>query len=179
MEHLLRLSRGIDRLTTGIGRLVAWLIVAAILVSAGNAVVRKSLDLSSNAWLDLQWWMFAAVFLLASPWTLKSNEHIRIDVVSNRLPQRVRDRIELIGHTFFLLPVAAVVLVTSLPFFLRSYAQNEQAANAGGLPQWPAKLLIPLGFALLLVQGLSELTKLIAIMRGDLERPGSPADTRS
>ncbi len=168
MAALLALSRGIDRFTTMLGRLVAWLIVAAIAVSAGNAIIRKMFDQSSNAWLEMQWWMFGAVFLLAAPWTLKSNEHIRIDVLSSRLPQRVRDVIDVVGHALFLLPVAGVVLVTSWPFFLRAYAQNEQSSNAGGLPQWPAKFLIPLAFALLLIQGISELIKRVAIMRGDL-----------
>ncbi|MEQ1713161.1 MAG: TRAP transporter small permease subunit [Hyphomicrobium sp.] len=168
MAALMALSRGIDRFTTMLGRLVAWLIVAAIAVSAGNAIVRKMFDQSSNAWLEMQWLMFGTVFLLAAPWTLKSNEHIRIDVLSSRLPQRVRDVIDVVGHALFLLPVAGVVLVTSWPFFLRAYAQNEQSSNAGGLPQWPAKFLIPLAFALLLIQGISELIKRVAIMRGDL-----------
>ena len=145
--------------------------IAAIAVSAGNAIIRKVFDQSSNAWLELQWWMFGAVFLLAAPWTLKSNEHIRIDVLSSRLPQRVRDIIDVVGHALFLLPVAGVVLATSWPFFLRAYAQNEQSSNAGGLPQWPAKFLIPLAFALLLIQGLCELIKRVAIMRGDLAPP--------
>lgn len=185
MGALLALSRGIDRFTERLGRLVAWLVVAAIVVSAANAIVRKALDQSSNAWLELQWWMFGAVFLLAAPWTLKANEHIRIDVLSSRLPRAARDRIDIIGHALFLIPVAAVVLMTSWPFFARSYLQNEQSANAGGLPQWPPKLLIPLAFGLLLVQGLSELIKRVAILRGDLDRqpagePGaSPAGARS
>lgn len=175
MGVLLALSRGIDRVTTRLGQIVAWLVVAAIVVSAGNAVVRKLLDQSSNAWLELQWWMFGAVFLLAAPWTLKSNEHIRIDVVNSRFKRRTRDLIDIAGHALFLMPVAAVILVTSWPLFLRSWEQNEQSSNAGGLPQWPAKLLIPLAFALLLAQGISELIKRVAIMRGDLQRPERPS----
>lgn len=171
MSALLALSRAIDRTTTALGRGVALLILAAILVSAGNAVIRKVFDQSSNAWLEMQWWMFGAVFLLAAPWTLRSNEHVRIDVLSGRLSQRLRNSIDVVGHALFLLPVAAVVLVTSWPFFMRAYAQNEQSANAGGLPQWPAKFLIPLAFALLLIQGVSELIKRVAIMRGDLTPP--------
>lgn len=178
MGALLALSRAIDRMTTALGRAIAWLILAAILVSAGNAIIRKVFDQSSNAWLEMQWWMFGAVFLIAAPWTLMSNEHVRIDVLSSRLPQRLRNAIDVAGHALFLLPVAAVVLVTSWPFFLRAFVQNEQSANAGGLPQWPAKFLIPLAFALLLIQGLSELIKRVAIMRGDLAPPpgvdGSP-----
>ena len=170
MKALLALSRGIDGITTRLGKAVSWLVVAAILVSAGNAVVRKVFDVSSNAWLELQWWMFGAVFLLAAPWTLQANEHIRIDVVSSRLSERKRHLVDILGHALFLLPVAAVVLATAWPFFLRAYHQNEQSANAGGLAQWPPKLLIPLAFAILLAQGLSELVKRIATLGGDLNR---------
>lgn len=168
MQALLALSRAIDAATRLIGQWVAWLIVAAALISAGNAVVRKLFDISSNAWLELQWWLFAAVFLLAAPWTLALNEHIRIDIINERMPRRVRDAIEIIGHLFFLLPTAALVAYTSWSFFLSSWEQNEQSSNYGGLPQWPVKFLIPLAFAILFIQGLSELIKRIAIMRGDL-----------
>lgn len=179
MGALLALSRGIDRMTTAVGRTVAWLILTAILVSAGNAVIRKVFDQSSNAWLEMQWWMFGAVFLLAAPWTLRSNEHVRIDVLSSRVPQRLRNAIDVIGHTLFLLPVAAVVLVTSWPFFVRAFIQNEQSSNAGGLPQWPAKFLIPLAFALLLIQGISELIKRVAIIRGQLSPPDDDGGHRA
>lgn len=175
MRALLALSRRIDRMTTAVGRTVAWLILAAILVSAGNAIIRKVFDQSSNAWLEMQWWMFGAVFLLAAPWTLRSNEHVRIDVLSSRMPQRLRNAIDVIGHALFLLPVAAVVLVTSWPFFMRALLQNEQSSNAGGLPQWPAKFLIPLAFGLLLIQGVSELIKRVAIIRGELSPPDDGA----
>ncbi len=171
MKTLLGMSRLIDAATGAIGRTVAWLIVVAAVVSAGNAVVRKAFDVSSNAWLDLQWWLFAAVFLLAAPWTLKDNEHIRIDVVNAGLPRWARDAIELVGHVFFLIPTAAMIFVTSWLYFLTSYEQNEQAFNAGGLPQWPIKALIPAAFALLLLQGVSELIKRIAIMRGLMPEP--------
>lgn len=169
MGRLLALSRGIDRLNRAIGRASAWLVVAAILISAANALIRKLPDsISSNAWLELQWWLFAAVFLLAAPWTLSSNEHIRIDIVSSHLRRGLRNAIELIGHVLFLLPLAVLMVWLAWPFFLASFAQNEQSLNAGGLPQWPAKLLIPIGFALLALQGVSELVKRIAIMRGQL-----------
>lgn len=171
MHQLLRLSDIIDGSSSRIGRWVSWLIVAAAVISAGNALVRKLFDVSSNAWLELQWWLFAIVFLLAAPWTLAANEHIRIDILSNRLSQAARNAIEVIGHVFFLLPTAAVILYTSWPYFLTSYAENEQSQNAGGLPQWPIKALIPIAFALLLVQGLSELIKRIAIIRGDRSEP--------
>ncbi len=168
MRGLLAVSRLIDAGTRRLGQWVAWLVVAAAIISAGNAVIRKLLDTSSNAWLELQWWLFAAVFLLAAPWTLALNEHIRIDILSQRFPRRLRNWIEIVGHLLFLMPMAAIIAWTSWPFFLVSYAQNEQSPNYGGLPQWPAKFLIPLAFAILFVQALSELIKRIAIMRGDL-----------
>ncbi len=173
MRLALSLSRAIDRLTGFIGRWAAWLIVAAAGVSALNAIIRKLFDTSSNAWLEAQWFLFGMVFLLCAPWTLSSNEHIRIDIVNNMLPNRARNMIDIIGHTLFLMPMALVLLYTSIPFFLTSFRLNEQSTNAGGLPQWPAKLFIPLGFALLLIQGISELIKRIAIMRGDLEDTAS------
>lgn len=172
MKQLLGLSQAIDRMNGHIGRWVAWLIVAAAVISAVNAVVRKAAHMSSNSWLEVQWWLFAAVFLLAAPWTLALNEHIRIDVVSNYFSKRQRNAVEMIGHIFFLLPAAAMIVFTSWHYFLTSWAQNEQSQNAGGLPQWPIKALIPIAFTLLFVQGFSELIKRIAIIRGDLPEPG-------
>jgi TRAP-type mannitol/chloroaromatic compound transport system permease small subunit len=168
MRGLLDLSRRIDEGTQKLGEWVAWLVVVAAIISAGNAVIRKLFDASSNAWLELQWLLYAAVFLLAAPWTLRLNEHIRIDILSQRCSRRTRNIIEVIGHVFFLLPMAALVVWTSWPFFVASYLQNEQSSNYGGLPQWPAKLLIPIAFTVLFIQGVSELIKRIAIMRGDL-----------
>src|SRR5581483_9212278 len=136
-----------------------------------NAIVRKVFDTSSNSWLELQWILFSVVFLLCSPWTLLDNEHIRIDIVNNLLPKMVRDVIDLIGHLFFLLPLTIVMVVTGIPFFTKSFAINEQSWNAGGLPQWPAKSLIMIAFALLFLQGLSELIKRIAVMRGLIPDP--------
>lgn len=176
MSILLAISRAIDAVNTRIGRWLAWLIVVAIAISAVNAVIRKAFDMSSNTWLELQWVLFGAVFLLCSPWTLIVNEHIRIDVVHARLSARVRQWIELFGTIFFLLPLCIVMLLTSIPFAERSYAINEQSLNAGGLPQWPAKMLVPLGFALLLVQAISELIKRIAVLRGDIDDPHADAD---
>jgi TRAP-type mannitol/chloroaromatic compound transport system permease small subunit len=169
LKGLLRLSRGIDKLNSGIGHVVAWAILAAVLVSAGNAIVRKVWNTSSNSWLEIQWILFGMVFLLCSAWTLMSNEHIRIDIVNNMLPKRARDAIDVIGHLFFLLPMTLVLAYLGWPFFLLSLKQNEQSTNAGGLPVYPAKLLIPLAFTLLLVQAISELIKRIAIMRGHLQ----------
>ena len=171
MQSLLKLSRGIDALNTWIGKNLAWLIVVAVLVSSVNATVRKVFDESSNSWLELQWVLFSIVFLLCAPWTLLSNEHIRIDIVNSFWPKKVRDTIDVIGHAFFLIPLAIVMIVTGVPVFLRSYEINEQSGNAGGLPQWPAKSLIMIGFTLLLIQGISELIKRIAVMRGVIPDP--------
>lgn len=197
MAYLLAVSRKVDAVTAAIGRSVAWLIVLAALISAGNAIIRKLLDTSSNSWLELQWWLFGAVFLLAAPWTLAANEHIRIDILNNRLSRRTRNIIELAGIVFFLLPLCAVMIATSWPFLLRSAPSTaelarwwadvsvfqpwsgiaalgflgEQSPNAGGLPQWPVKALVSAAFALLFVQGVSELIKRAAVMRGDLEEP--------
>lgn len=173
MDALLKLSRLIDAANARLGRWLSWLIVAAVLISATNAIVRKLLDTSSNAWLELQWVLFSIVFLLCSPWTLMSNEHIRIDIVNNLLPKSARNTIDLVGHALFLMPLTIVMIITSWPFFTKSLLINEQSMNAGGLPQWPAKSLIVIGFALLFFQGISEFIKRLAIMRGRL------ADTTS
>jgi TRAP-type mannitol/chloroaromatic compound transport system permease small subunit len=171
LQPLLTLSRGIDAINSRIGKVISWLVLAAILVSATNAVIRKLFDTSSNAWLELQWVLFGIVFLLCSPWTLLSNEHIRIDIVNNLLSQRARNWIDLVGHLLFLLPLTVIMVITSGPFFMRSFEVNEQSNNAGGLPQWPAKGIVLLGFALLLAQGISELVKRIAVMRGAIPDP--------
>lgn len=169
MNFALSISRVIDAVNTAIGKAASWLILLAVLISAANAITRKVFSLSSNAWLEAQWYLFGAVFLLCAAWTLLSNEHIRIDIVNSTLPRTARNIIELVGHTLFLLPFCLLVLVDSWPFFLRSYLQNEQSMNAGGLPVWPAKALVVAGFALLALQGVSELIKRIAIMTGRLE----------
>lgn len=171
MGALLRLSGFIDRLNRWIGRGFAWLILVAVVVSATNATVRKVFDISSNAWLELQWVLFSAVFLLCAAWTLQDNEHVRIDIVNSLLPKRLHNIIELIGHAFFLLPFALIMVVTGIPFFVASVEINEQSGNAGGLPQWPAKALIMIGFAFLLAQAISELIKRVAIMRGLIADP--------
>jgi len=169
MKALLRFSRVVDTVNTRLGQVVAWGILAAILVSAANATVRKVFNTSSNAWLEIQWILFGAVFLLCAGWTLLSNEHIRIDIVNSMLPKRLRDWIDVFGHIFFLIPVTLVLAYLGWPFFWRSLMQNEQSTNAGGLPVYPSKFLIPLAFTLLLIQALSELIKRIAIIRGDLQ----------
>jgi TRAP-type mannitol/chloroaromatic compound transport system permease small subunit len=171
LQSLLNMSRGIDAFTRWVGKRLAWLILVAVVISAVNAVVRKVFDTSSNSWLELQWVLFSMVFLLCSSWTLLDNEHIRIDIVNNMLPKQVRNGIDVIGHLFFLMPLCIIMIITGVPFFQRSVEINEQSGNAGGLPQWPAKSLIMIGFAMLLVQGISELIKRIAVMRGLIPDP--------
>ena len=171
LTALLRASRIVDAVNKRLGRWLSWLILVAVLVSATNATIRKVLDTSSNSWLELQWVLFSVVFLLCSPWTLLDNEHIRIDIVNNMLPKKLRDAIDVVGHLFFLLPLTVVMIVTGIPFFWKSYEINEQSWNAGGLPQWPAKSLIVIAFALLFLQGLSELIKRLAVMRGLIPDP--------
>ncbi|MGN6460197.1 MAG: TRAP transporter small permease subunit [Pseudolabrys sp.] len=171
MNALLPVARAIDSFNRTVGKYLAWLILAAVLVSAVNATIRKLFDMSSNAWLELQWVLFSVVFLLCSPWTLLDNEHIRIDIVNNLMPQWLRSTIDLVGHIFFLLPLTIIMIVTGIPFFEKSYVINEQSMNAGGLPQWPAKALIAIGFAMLFIQAISEIIKRIAIMRGLMDDP--------
>jgi TRAP-type mannitol/chloroaromatic compound transport system permease small subunit len=171
---LLGLSRLIDRVNTAVGKAAGWLILVAVVISAGNAVVRKAFDISSNAWLELQWYLFGAVFLLCAAYTLLQNEHVRIDIVIARLPRRVRNGIEIFGHVFFLMPFSLLMLYLSVPFFLRSFAIGEHTSDAGGLILWPAKLLLPVGFALLVLQGISELIKRGAIMGGVLPDDAAP-----
>ena len=171
MQSLLKMSRGIDAFTRWTGKRLAWLILVAVVISAMNAIVRKTFDTSSNSWLELQWVLFSIVFLMCSSWTLLDNEHIRIDIVNNLFPKKVRDSIDVVGHAFFLIPLCVVMIVTGGPFFMRSFEIKEQSGNAGGLPQWPAKSLIIIGFSMLLVQGISELIKRIAVMRGLIPDP--------
>jgi TRAP-type mannitol/chloroaromatic compound transport system permease small subunit len=166
MGALLAVSRAIDRVTALIGRTVMWLILAATLVSAGNATSRKAFDLSSNAFLELQWYLFGAAYLFAAAYTLQRNEHIRIDIISNHLPKGVRHAIELFGHLFMLLPFCLLMVWETWPNAMESYRIGEGSSNYGGLPVWPAKACIVAGFALLFLQGISELIKRIAVIAG-------------
>lgn len=166
MRSLLALSRAIDAVNSVIGRWVSWLILIAVVISATNAVVRKTLDVSSNLFLEMQWVLFSVVFLLCSPWTLLNNEHIRIDIINHALPLKLRGWIDMIGHVFFLLPFAVIMLWWSVPFFLNSWHQNEQSFSAGGLPQWPAKSLIMVACVLLIIQAISEIIKRAAMLMG-------------
>ena len=153
------------------GKRLAWLILVAVVVATANAIIRKTFDVSSNSWLELQWLLFSIVFLFCAPWTLLDNEHIRIDIISNMMKKKTRDWIDVVGHSFFLIPLCIVMIITGGPFFMRSVEVNEQSSNAGGLPQWPAKSLIIIGFILLMVQGVSELIKRVAVMRGLIPDP--------
>ena len=167
MRFLLSIARAIDTVNRWVGRAVAWLVPAAVLVSAGNAVARYAFNTSSNAWLEIQWYLFSAVFLLCAGYTLLKNSHVRIDVLSGRLTPRARAWIDIAGGVFFLLPMAIIVLYLSWPMFLQSYLTDEMSSDAGGLARWYVKALIPAGFALLVLQGFSEMIKRIAFLRGD------------
>lgn len=177
MGALLSLSRGIDAVTAFIGRWIYWLVLAAVLVSAANAIVRKLFDISSNSWLELQWYLFSAVFMLAAAYTLQRNEHIRIDILSNMLPPRGRNWIDVVGHLFFLLPLCALMIHELYPWVKEGVEFGEMSANAGGLILWPARLVIFLGFVLLFFQGISELIKRIAVIRGIIPDPHARQDT--
>ncbi|QKC93564.1 TRAP transporter small permease subunit [Mesorhizobium sp. NZP2298] len=171
MEGPLALSRGIDRLNEFIGKSVSWLILLAILVSAANAVIRKIFDTSSNAWLELQWYLFGAAFMLAAAYTLKQNEHIRIDIVYGLFSRRVQHWIDLLGHILFLMPFVTLMVVYFVPYVSLSFHSGEMSTNAGGLIVWPAKAILLVGFFLLALQGISEIIKKIAIMRGVMDDP--------
>jgi TRAP-type mannitol/chloroaromatic compound transport system permease small subunit len=173
VENLLKVSRAIDAINERIGHFVKWLILAAVIVSTGNAIVRKLFNQSSNAWLELQWYLFGAVFMLGAAYTFLKNEHIRIDIVTGNFSKRTRDWIDVFGHIFFLLPFCWIMIYHGIPFFQRSFALQESSMNAGGLTVWPAKLLIPVGFVLLLAQCFSELIKRIAIIKGVMEDPNA------
>jgi TRAP-type mannitol/chloroaromatic compound transport system permease small subunit len=166
MEMLLRVSRGIDWLNEKIGHSVYWLVLVAVLVSAGNAIIRKLFNVSSNAWLELQWYLFSAIFLLGAGFTLLRNEHVRIDVVAGRFSAKGQAWIDIFGTVFFLLPMAILIGWLSWPYFVRAYVNHEISGSAGGLVLWPARILLPIGFALLALQGVSELIKRIAFVSG-------------
>ena len=169
MQALLKIARLIDAVNAGFGRIAVWLVLAACLLSAGNAVSRYALDLSSNAWLELQWYMFAAMVMLGAPFVLKENGHVRVDIFYAHVSTRARVWIDLGGLVFFLLPVMVAVMVMSWPFFVASYLGGETSSNAGGLSRWPVKLFIPVGFALMVLQALSEIVKRIAFLLGLIE----------
>lgn len=171
MKQLLALSRVIDFANEHIGRLVYWCVLIMVLVSAANATLRYSISVASNAWLELQWYLFAGVFLLCSGYTLLHNEHIRIDVVSGRLSRRAQMWIDVFGLVFFLLPMSLFIMWLSWPIFMNAWTSGEISGNAGGLIRWPARLLIPVGFFLLSLQAVSELIKRIAYLKGLIPDP--------
>lgn len=171
MRMLLKLSRLIDTINTIIGRLAGWLLLAAVVISATNAVVRKVFSMSSNAWLDAQWHLFGAVFMLCAAYTLLKNGHVRIDLMTIRLSKRTRDMIDVAGHALFLLPLTTLFIYHTYPFAMNSFRLREASSNAGGLIVWPAKMVILVGFVLLFAQAVSELIKRIAILRGDVTDP--------
>lgn len=179
MRSLLGLSRLIDATTEFIGKSVTWLILVAVLVSAGNAVIRKTFNMSSNAWLEAQWYLFGAAFMLAAAYTLKQNEHIRIDVVYGNFSRRVQHWIDLLGHLLFLMPFVLVMIVYLVPYVRMSYTSGEVSSSAGGLILWPAKAILLAGFVLLAFQGVSEIIKKIAIMRGVIDDPAPYVPTHA
>lgn len=169
MSFLLLLSRFIDALNERIGHAVSWALLAAVLICSGNAMVRYSFNMSSNAWLEIQWYLFSAIFLLASPYTLRRNEHVRIDVIAGRLSKRAQAWIDLFGFLCFLLPMTLIILYFAVPYAVISVQSQEYSSNAGGLIVWPAKLLIPIGFLLLSLQGISEFIKRLGFLLGKVD----------
>ncbi len=171
MKTLLAVSRAIDWLNERVGRLSRWLILVSVLISAGNAVVRYSLNTSSNAWLEIQWYLFSIVFLFCAGYTLLHNQHVRIDVVTGQFSKRTQAWIDILGTLFFLLPMAITIMWLSWPVFTDAWRSNEVSTNAGGLIVWPARLMVPIGFLLLVIQGVSELIKRVAFLRGLIPDP--------
>jgi TRAP-type mannitol/chloroaromatic compound transport system permease small subunit len=176
---LLTLSRLIDRFTEWVGRWVAWLVLGAVLISALNAAVRKAFNTSSNAYLEIQWYLFAAVFLLAAGYTLLRQEHVKIDVISGRFSKRTQIWIDVVGLVCFVLPLVWTVIHLSVPLVIRAYEMNEYSSNAGGLIRWPVFAMLPLGFVLLGVQAVSELIKRIAFLRGLIPDPTQKGQAKS
>lgn len=169
MNPLLRFARAVDAFNARVGAIANVLVLLACAISAGNAFLRKGLDISSNAWLEAQWYCFAGIVMLGAAWTLQRNEHVRVDVFYGRLSPRAQAWIDVLGTVLFLLPMAGILAWLSWPMFQASYAIGEMSSDAGGLLRWPVKLLLPLGFALLFAQGLSELIKRISYLRGHAE----------
>ena len=179
MQALLKFSRAVDWFTANLGRWLIWLILGSTVISAVNAVVRKVFNTSSNAYLEVQWYLFAAAFLLAAGYTLLNGEHVKIDVVYGRLSRKAQNRIDIFGFLVFLLPMCVAVLWFGTPFFLQGLRSGEMSSNAGGLIRWPVYLMMPLGFALLTLQGVSELIKRIAFDRGLIEDPTAKRGEKS
>jgi TRAP-type mannitol/chloroaromatic compound transport system permease small subunit len=176
MNALLAFARLIDALTERIGRLVIWLVLVATLISAGNALARYALGESSNAWLEIQWYLFGAMFLLAAGYTLKHNGHVRIDILYNRLSARGQAWIDLVGGLLFLMPMAGLLAWLAWPMFMDAWTTHEMSPDAGGLLRWPVKLLLPVGFGLLSLQGVAEVIKRLGVLSGHLVLPREAPD---
>jgi TRAP-type mannitol/chloroaromatic compound transport system permease small subunit len=173
MSLLLKLSRLIDTVNGWIGKVSIWLVLASVLISAGNAILRKAFNIGSNAALEIQWYLFAAVFMLGAAYVFLHNGHVRIDFISSRLSKRTNALIDAIGIVVFLIPLCWVLIDLSWPFFMRAYESGEMSENAGGLIRWPVILLIPVGFAILMAQAVSELIKRVAFLTGAIDEPFS------
>ena len=171
MSSLLSLSRRIDAISLGLGRLIMWMILAATTISAGNAVMRKAFNIGSNAYLEIQWYLFAAVFMLGAGYVMLMNGHVRIDFISSRLSKRTNTIIDAVGIAVFTIPLALIMINLGWPVFQRAFESGEMSQNSGGLIRWPVVLLIPLGFALLIMQSVSELIKRIGFLSGRLPEP--------
>lgn len=179
MQALLSLSRVIDALNERVGKAVAWLVMAAVLISAANAIVRKAFNYSSNAFLEIQWYLFAGVFLLAAGYTMLRQEHVRIDVVIGRFSKRTQVAIEAVCIVLFLFPFGITVIDLVMPLVIKAIQTGEVSSNAGGLTKWPVYALVPAGFALLLLQGVSEFIKRIAFLKGLIDDPTKKAKSKS
>ena len=179
MQSLLKAARAVDALNEWVGRWVYWLVLIMVLESAGNAIVRKLFNSSSNALLEMQWYLFSAVFLLCAAWTLLRNDHVRIDILVGRLSPKGQAWVDIFGTVFFLLPMVGIFIWLSWPWFLRTYMEHEISGSAGGLVLWPARLLVPIGFTLLALQGLSELVKRVAFVAGKGPDPVARHETHA
>jgi TRAP-type mannitol/chloroaromatic compound transport system permease small subunit len=179
VNALLAFSRGVDRVNEAIGKATTWLILVVVVISAGNAIVRYAIDWSSNGLLEIQWYLFSAVFLLCAAYVLNKNEHIRIDVIAGRLSPRAQNWIDVFGIVVFLLPMVIMTMTLSWPVFMNAWHSGETSANPGGLIRWPVRLLMPVGFFLLLLQGLSELVKRVAFLTGRAPNPLDKVRTKT
>ena len=179
MRFLLSLSRRIDQFSEWVGRWVAWLVLAAVLISSGNAITRKAFDMSSNAFLEIQWYLFAAVFLLASGYTLLRQEHVKIDVISGRFSKRTQIWIDIVGICVFLFPFIFMIVKLAMPLVINAFVTKEMSSNAGGLIRWPVFALLPAGLLLLGIQGISELIKRIAFLQGLIPDPSRKQGTKT
>jgi TRAP-type mannitol/chloroaromatic compound transport system permease small subunit len=179
MSALLGLSRVVDGFNELIGKFIRWLVLAAVLISAGNAIMRKAFNIGSNAYLEVQWYLFAGVFMLGAGYAFLRNAHVRIDFISSKLSKRANAIIDILGIVVFVIPLCLILITLSWPFFVNAWNTGEMSSNAGGLIRWPVYLLVPVGFSILLLQSLSELIKRIAFLRGLIAEPISVESTKS